>query len=144
MFSDQESDGTTVTVESVNLSEGGFVTIHNESLLDGDAVGSVVGVSEYLAPGNYTNVTVTLFDVPGAAFDEDELTENRTLIAMPHLDTNDNERYDFVSTGGSADTPYVDDTGQPITDSANVTVGGTDDQEPPSPTPENDTATETG
>ncbi|MFC6975125.1 hypothetical protein ACFQL1_11365 [Halomicroarcula sp. GCM10025709] len=121
-FADQTTDGTTVTVESVNVSEGGFVAIHNESLLDGDAVGSVVGVSEYLAPGNYTNVTVTLFDVPGASFNETELTENQTLIAMPHLDTDGNETYDFVSSDGAVDGPYVDDAGQPITDSANVTV----------------------
>ena len=138
-FADQESNGTTVTVESVNVSEGGFVAIHNESLLDGDAVGSVVGVSEYLEPGNYTDVTVTLFDVPGAAFEEDELEANETLIAMPHRDTNANEQYDFVSTGGSADGPYLDD-GQPVTDSANITVEDDNNGEgPPSPFPGNGT-----
>ena len=49
-FSDQTTAGTTVTVDSVNVSEGGFVAIHDSSLLEGNVVGSVIGVSEYLEP----------------------------------------------------------------------------------------------
>ncbi|GAA0507038.1 hypothetical protein SAMN04488066_101257 [Halorubrum aquaticum] len=121
-FSDQTTDGTSVTVDSVNTSDGGFVVIHDDSLLDGEVTGSVIGVSEYLEPGENENVTVTLFDgVPGATFDRTELTENETLIAMPHRDTNGNETYDFVASDGSEDGPYAAD-GSAITDSANVTV----------------------
>jgi len=42
-FDDQMSDGTTVTVESATMSEGGFVAIHDERLLDGKPLESVVG-----------------------------------------------------------------------------------------------------
>ena len=121
-FSDQTTDGTSVTVDSVNVSDGGFVVIHDDSLLEGEVTGSVIGVSEYLEPGETENVTVTLFDgVPGATFDQTELSEDETLIAMPHRDTNANETYDFVATNGSEDGPYVAN-GSAVTDSANVSV----------------------
>jgi hypothetical protein len=120
-FSDQTTDGTTVTVDSVNMTDGGFVTIHDSTLLEGEVLGSVIGVSEFLEPGLNENVTVTLFDVPGAEFDRTALTENETLIAMPHRDTNGNGTYDFLTTDGAEDGPYLDgDT--PVTDAANVTV----------------------
>ncbi|MFO7926618.1 MAG: DUF7282 domain-containing protein [Halobacteriota archaeon] len=120
-FSDQTTDGTTVTVDSVNTTDGGFVTIHDSTLLEGEVLGSVIGVSEFLEPGLNENVTVTLFDVPGAEFDRTALTENETLIAMPHRDTNDNGTYDFVATESAEDGPYFDGD-DPVTDAANVTV----------------------
>ena len=121
-FSDQTTDGTSVTVDSVNMSDGGFVVIHDDSLLEGEVTGSVIGVSEYLEPGETENVSVTLFDgVPGATFNQTELTENQTLIAMPHRDTNANETYDFIATNGSEDGPYVANE-TAITDAANVSV----------------------
>ncbi|QIO21182.1 CARDB domain-containing protein [Haloarcula sp. JP-L23] len=118
---DQSSDGTTVVVTDVSVSEGGYVVIHDSSLLEGNVVGSVIGVSEYLEPGEYDEVTVELFDVSGAGFAEPTLTENQTLIAMPHLETTDDETYDFVASAGDDDGPYVAD-GQPVTDAGNVTV----------------------
>ncbi|MEF8785606.1 MAG: CARDB domain-containing protein [Haloarculaceae archaeon] len=119
-FSDQESDGTSVVVDSATLPEGGFVTIHDSTLLDGNVVGSVIGVSEQLSPGLHENVTVELFTVPGGP-NQTELTESDTLIAMPHLDTNMNGMYDFVISEGMEDGPYVDN-GSAVTDAANVTV----------------------
>jgi len=125
-FEDQTSDGTSVTVENATVPRGGYVTIHNESLLDGDAVGSVVGVSDYLEAGEYDNLTVDLFDVPGADFDESELTENQTLIAMPHEETTGDETYDFVSSNGTDDVPYTDN-GEAVTDDAEITIGNETD-----------------
>jgi hypothetical protein len=157
-FDDQESDGTTVTVQNVTVPSDGYVAIHNDSLLEGDALGSVVGVSEYLEAGEYDNLTVELFDVPGADFNESELTEDQTLIAMPHEETNGDETYDFVSSNGTDDGPFTD-AGQPVTDDALVTVVNdtnetddtvTDDNVTDTPTddnvtdtPEDDTATDT-
>ncbi|OYR49686.1 hypothetical protein DJ73_17435 [Halorubrum sp. Ea1] len=124
-FSDQPTDSTSVTVDSVNMSDGGFVVIHDDSLLEGDVTGSVIGVSEYLEPGETENVSVTLFDgVPGATFNQTALTDNQTLIAMPHRDRNANETYDFVATNGSADGPYLANE-TAVTDAANVTVEST-------------------
>jgi hypothetical protein len=121
-FDNQSSDGTTVTVESITMSKGGFVAIHNTS-------GPVIGVSEYLSAGTHENIEITLFDVLGQDFAEGmALEENQTLIAMPHLDTNGNEKYEFVSSGGSEDGPYTAD-GSAVVDTAFVTAADGADED---------------
>jgi hypothetical protein len=122
-FADQDSDGTTVVVDEVFVSEGGFVTIHDTTLATNPFL-SVVGVSDYLPPGAHEDVEVTLFDVPGLTFDPDERIESQTLIAMPHLDSDGDQTYDFVTTSGDDDGPYLGADG-PVTDAATVTVAGT-------------------
>ena len=122
VFDNQTTDGTTVVVESVTMSEGGFVAVHNTS-------GPVIGVSEYLSAGTHEDVVITLFDVLGQDFAEDmSLEENQTLIAMPHLGTNGNEEYEFVSSGGSEDGPYTAN-GSAVVDPASVTVADEMDTE---------------
>ncbi|WP_442905083.1 DUF7282 domain-containing protein [Haladaptatus sp. ZSTT2] len=113
-FDDQETDGSSVVVSSVTLSEGGFVTIHDATLLDGDAAGSVVGTSEYLDAGTHEDVEVSL---------DSTLEEDQELIAMPHMDSNGNEEYDFVTSEGADDGPYTGEDGNAVTDSAQITIG---------------------
>jgi hypothetical protein len=111
-----------VDIGALTLSDAGFIAIHDASLLDGNVVDSVVGVSAFLEPGSYENVTnIDLFDVPGATTNQTELTEDQVLIAMPHRDTNANLEYDFVSSNGTEDGPYLAD-GEPLTDAANITI----------------------
>jgi len=102
-ISDQESDGSEVVVDSAQLSEGGFIAVHA-----GNASGDVVGNSEYLEAGSHEDVTITL---------DEPMDEDFTAVAMPHLDTNGNEAYDFPD----ADGPYTSN-GTAVTDSANVTI----------------------
>ncbi|MGB9952924.1 DUF7282 domain-containing protein [Haloarcula marismortui] len=117
-INDQESDGSEVVVDSAQLSEGGFIVIHDSTLLDGEVEGSVVGNSEYLEAGSHEDITITL---------DEPMDEDFTAIAMPHLDTNGNEAYDFPG----ADGPYTAN-GSAVTDSANVTVGTEETEtEPP-------------
>ncbi|WP_423743529.1 twin-arginine translocation signal domain-containing protein (plasmid) [Haladaptatus sp. SPP-AMP-3] len=118
---DQTSDGTMVSVGSATLSDGGFVAIHDSSLLDGEVLDSVIGVSNYLDAGSHEDVSVSLFNVPGGEFDMEMMKEDATLIAMPHLDSNGNEEYDFVESGGEADGPYTAD-GEAVVDDAMVSV----------------------
>ncbi|MEF8791083.1 MAG: BGTF surface domain-containing protein, partial [Haloarculaceae archaeon] len=118
-FENQTSMGDEVTVASATLSEGGFVTIHDATLQDGDVFGSVRGTSDYLDNGTSTDIVVTL---------DDPISETQTLIAMPHQDTNGNEAYDFVSSEGAQDGPYTSG-GEAVVDSAQVTY------EEPTPTP---------
>jgi hypothetical protein len=121
-FESQTIDGETVTVESVTVPDGGFVAIHDSSLLDGAVVESVIGVSAYLEPGTHEDVEVTLFEgVDGADFDTDSLEEDDTLIAMPHRDTDGDEEYDFVQNDGGNDGPYTED-GEAVVDDAEATV----------------------
>jgi len=93
-FDDQTSAGETVTVQRVNLSEGGFVAIQNASGSNTDAVR---GHSAYLTPGVHEDVQVTL-DAP--------LSADETLVAQAYTDTNADRRFDFVASGGEKDTVY--------------------------------------
>ena len=112
-ISEQSSDGSTVTVDSATLSQGGFVTIHDGTLLDGEVIGSVRGTSDYLEAGSHSDVEVSLDDPYG---------EDGTAIAMAHLDTNDNEQYDFVDSEGEEDGPYTTDEGDEVIADASLTV----------------------
>ena len=119
-----QDEVSTITVDSGFLPEGGFITIHDGTLQDGATFDSVRESSEYLEEGNFSDVEVELDD-PYVRSDGD----TQTAIAMPHMDTNDNEEYDFVETEGGEDGPYTA-TGDIVTDSASVTF----EQETPTPT----------
>jgi len=112
-FAGQSSDGTTVTVERVDLSEGGFVTVHDASLAAGETFDSVRGTSEYLAAGVHEDVTVEL---------DEPLRETNQLLAMPHVDSDGDEMYDFVESEGGEDGPFLDDAGQIQTAGATASV----------------------
>ena len=45
---------------------------------------------------------------------------------MAHLDTNDNEQYDFVDSEGEEDGPYTTDEGDEVIADASLTVEGGD------------------
>ena len=130
-FEDQAlSSDSTVTVASVTVSEGGFVTIHDDTVGE-DPVGSVVGTSDYLEPGTSRNVEVSVEATPGQHF------------AMPHRDTNGNEAYDFVSSNGAEDAPYTTAAGEIVLDGAQISAPSTPTPTPTeAPTP-TETATET-
>ena len=118
-FSDQTAQdaGTLVIVDSVTLSEGGFIAIH-------DAQGNIVGVSSYLEAGSHSDVRVRL----------DEPVEDRvTLEAMAHKDTDGNMQFGFVATDGAEDGAYTSG-GSPVT--ASATVGLSTPTPTPEPTPE--------
>jgi hypothetical protein len=112
-FPEQESDGETVVVEAVELSEGGFVAIHDERFVAGEPVESVRGVSEYLGPGEHDDVEIDL---------DEPLEEDRQLFAVAHLDTTGSETFDYVDSDGEEDVPYVGIGGVPVTDRGLVTL----------------------
>ncbi|WP_435062542.1 DUF7282 domain-containing protein [Halobaculum sp. EA56] len=121
-FRNQETDGTGVRVAAATLPEGGFVAIHDASLFQGEVLDSVIGVSDALDPGRHHDIHVDLFEgVPGGDFDRDELEDGEPLVAMPHLDTNDNGHYDFVRSQGNQDGPYTTD-GSAVVDLGFVAV----------------------
>jgi len=89
-FDDQTMTGETVTVDSVSLSEGGYVTVRART-----ADGAIVGHSEYLAAGSHEDLRIRL----GSTY-----SEEMELYAVPHLDTDGDERFGY--TGGSVDRTY--------------------------------------
>ncbi|WP_252700479.1 DUF7282 domain-containing protein [Natronosalvus vescus] len=121
---DQTIDGETVTIDDVTLSEGGFVAIHDAGWLEGERVDSVIGVSDYLEPGEHDSVTVTLFaDVPGTEFETDALEAgSHTLFAVPYQDADGDGQFDSVDTDGDQNPQYVRAGGEPIAASFDVTV----------------------
>lgn len=101
-FEDQQSNGTVVTIDEVNLSDGGFVVVS-----DGD---EPVVVSEYLEPGDHENVTI----------ESEEVDLIGQLTATVHQDTTADEEYTYEETDGEEDRPYLED-GYPVSDTATVT-----------------------
>jgi hypothetical protein len=91
-----ESDGTSVTVASATLPVPGFVAIHSD---EGGSPGPVIGVSELLAAGLSTDITITL---------DEPLTASGTVFPMVHVDANGNGVYEFPGV----DVPGVTDTGE--------------------------------
>jgi PGF-CTERM protein len=109
-LSDQTGVGDTVTVDSVTLSEGGFVAVQNVS---GANPGAVRGVSTYLGPGSHQDVTVQL---------EEPVSGDTELVAQAYTDSNADRTFDYVTSGGETDTPYRNSDDNVIgTDSAMVT-----------------------
>ncbi|UPV76309.1 hypothetical protein M0R89_19290 (plasmid) [Halorussus limi] len=111
-FENQTTNGTVVTISQVNLTDGGFVVVHDTSLLNGSVLGSVRGVSEYLEPGTHENVQVRL---------DEPVDESQRLLALAYRDTNDNQSFDFVATQGQEDSAYTVEN-QVVADEATVTV----------------------
>ncbi|MCU4717376.1 type II secretion system F family protein [Halapricum hydrolyticum] len=85
------TDGEQITIESVSMSDGGFVVVSMDTR-DRD----VLGRTEYLPPGTHRNVVIPVDSPPDRAKLE--------VVAIPHLDTNDNRRFDY--DGNETDRPY--------------------------------------
>src|SRR5699024_859074 len=104
-FDDQQLsrvDGSpALTVKNATLPKGGFVVVHNESYEppNGDPFGSAIGISEYLKSGTHQNVEVQL--VIGS------VKSTQKLVSVPYLDTNGNQTYDYVRSGGETDYAYL-------------------------------------
>ncbi|WP_232703459.1 DUF7282 domain-containing protein [Halobacterium wangiae] len=132
---DQNVTGGTFTVDSVFVPEGGYVALHDDSVLDANASAgpeTVVGVSDYLEAGYHEDVNVTLYgDVPGADFGNVTLSDTETVVAVPHVETNQTDAgnatstFDFVTSGGVEDGPDLVD-GELVVDAATVTPDETE------------------
>lgn len=80
-LSAQSGDGSSVTVDEVELSDGGFVSVHT-----GSPNGPIVGSSSYLDSGTHSDVEISL---------DESVEESTTLYVTAHSDTNANEQFDF-------------------------------------------------
>jgi len=118
LFDDQQSDGTTVTVDTVVVPDGGFVAVYDET-------GGFRGASEFLSPGIHEEVSVTLTE---------PLPDDSVLTAVAHRDTNANEMFDFALGPHQFtlnDLPYhLKDPPRLVADKARITVAAE------TPTPE--------
>ena len=117
---DQTLRNNTLVVEKARLPDGGFLVAHNASYQrTGDPLTSVAGASRHLPPGNHTNVTLDLRS--GA------LTRTQVVTVRPSLDTNDNQRYDYVRSDGFQDGGYTTfNRSQIVSETAQVHVASAD------------------
>lgn len=106
--SDQAGEGDSISVDELDLSDGGFVSVHTQS-----ASGPTIGSSSYLEAGTSSDVEVTL---------DEPVSEDTTLYVQVHEDTNGNQAFDFPS----ADDAYTDE-GTPVTASFEYTYEGSSD-----------------
>ncbi|WP_435078394.1 metal-dependent hydrolase [Halococcus sp. AFM35] len=118
----QTIQGDSVTVESARLPDGGFLVIHNESYRQsGGALESAVGVTSHLEAGQHNGVSVPLLQ--GA------VESDQQLIAVPYRDTNNNQRYDYITSDGFRDVAYENRTGNQsviVNDTARAVVSGSE------------------
>ncbi|RQH01356.1 DUF7282 domain-containing protein [Natrarchaeobius oligotrophus] len=119
-FADQESDGESVVVDDVSLSEGGFVAVYDGADVSVDPDG-IRGVSDSLEPGEHEDVEIPL---------DEPLGESGPLVAVVHHDTSGDETFRYAETDGTEDEPYVADGGGPVLDGAFVTL---EEEEPDDP-----------
>lgn len=133
-ISNHETSGETVTVESVSMDDGGFVSIHDRRRFDGEILPSIIGITEYLEAGSHEDVSVPLFTenatAPGPAEgqDEDGLTESQPLIAIPHRDDTDSGEFDGDDSA-YAEGPKTLGEIPVVNDIATVYVEGDDEEE---------------
>jgi hypothetical protein len=132
-FSDQVTDGTYVIVDEVAITtpEGGFVSIHiarpeegvadvgfinPEDGLSQNAAATIIGYSEWLEPGVHENVCVPIFEdteLDAVPEDMDRLEEPTVLVSLAHVDSNENQEWDFYDEGdedpayGFTETPQM-------------------------------------
>jgi membrane-bound metal-dependent hydrolase YbcI (DUF457 family) len=108
VFNDQQVRQNTLTVKNATLPKGGFVVVHEGyQPPNGDPLGSAIGLSGYLKSGTHRNVTVTVLN--------GSINKTQTITAVPYLDTNGNQSYDYVTSGGEADVAYLNRTGSQAT-----------------------------
>ncbi len=120
-FSDQtvanNDHGPTVTVDRLEMDEGGYQSIHRYSRfqfadgedpedydvpipdeLDDPICESLIGITKYLEPGVHTDLEVPLFrsDSPAVELGAEEvgpLDESQVMIAIPHYNTTDEDTF---------------------------------------------------
>jgi len=103
------SDGERVSnIDSVELSEGGFVAVYDDS--SGDGIdGQLLGHTGYLPPGTHNNLIIPLTD--------GEITETTDVRIVVHRDTDGDGRFGYTppfrAGTGQIDRPY-----EPLSDGA--------------------------
>lgn len=122
VFAEQTIDGTSLTIESATLPEGGFISVQKPSLA-GEEWGRqheldyfelvVLGATEYLEPGTHENVELESFQ---------QLEESNRYQVMLHPDTNGSESFDFIDSKGEEDFGYFFLANNPVVGDAYLTI----------------------
>ena len=129
-FPNQTTNGSTVTVGPVTLPEGGYVGVHRGPYNDSNATESVIGATDYLEPGSYTNVTVPVSSDDSGLNATTTQDRSVRLSAAAYTDSDGDREFQYVPSNGSEDQPYTDDG--PVNDLGVVTIEAPDTTVTPS------------
>lgn len=112
----QQLTNNTLVVSQARLPDGGFIVAHNASLRNGgDPLNTAIGSSAYLSPGQHSNINI---QIP-----EDTLDESQIVTFRAARDTDSNQEYSFVSSGGFDDVAYTNQDGSTaISSSARIRI----------------------
>jgi hypothetical protein len=112
------------------------VSIPDRRRFEGKILPSIIGITDFLEPGQHNNVEVPLFTVnataPGPVEGQDQngLTESQPLIAILHRDANDSGAFNGEPNPDPAyKGPGTLDALGAVNDIATVFVEGADQQE---------------
>ncbi len=132
IFRNQTTNGSVVTIERVTLPDNGFIGVHTGGYATGPAPAeySIIAVSRNLPAGTHRNVTIDISHAPptnAPGLNLTQLNTSQTLAVVVYRDSDDDHRFDFVSSFGENDTAFTEN-GSVVSDSARVRV--------PSPPPQ--------
>jgi|AntDeeMetagen134_2_1112570.scaffolds.fasta_scaffold04479_1 hypothetical protein len=136
-FPNGTMDDSTVAVGPVTLPEGGYVGLHRGPYNVSNATRSAIGATEYLEPGSYTNVTITVSS-DDAGLNATTANRGVRLSAAAYRDSDGDREFQYIPSIANEDEPYTDDG--PVNASAVITVDAPDEATPSG----NTTATPTG
>lgn len=117
VLTNQTTNGTTITVASVTLPDGGYVGILQGTYNESNATERVIGATEYLEPGTYQNVTIAI----GATVQNGSAIATGPVSAVVYTDSDGDRQFQYVPSGGVEDQPYTEN-GTTVAASAFVTV----------------------
>lgn len=148
-LSDHEIDGASVVVDRIELSLGGYVSIHDvrrrlyHEDIEENGIGSqeaisdsFIGLTDYLEPGKHYNVEIPLFDqspwdLPGESPqgpDVNRLEESQPVLPIPHIPS-DAPEFQLGEDGAYTEGPRTLEGLPVIHDIGTVYVEGASEEE---------------
>lgn len=110
---ENETTPSRVSLSSVSLPANGFIVVHNESYSPASPQSdSIIGRTQYVRGGNYTDVVIDLYNDSDRKFNRSQTTSTRQVSVLVYNDSNGDSTFDL-----GEDTPYQNSSGYPISDS---------------------------
>lgn len=140
VFENQTTNGSQVTVRSVTLPSSGFIVLDSTGPgEEGVLEESTIAVSQRLSAGTHQNVAIPVnHSPPGGVVNQTTLNNTGTYEALLYQDSNNNSRFEFITSGRSTDRPFVVGTGSNAhlaSDGARIIVEGSRGDPNATPTP---------
>jgi hypothetical protein len=134
-LSNQTTNGSRVRVKSATLPNGGFVVLTNDPYSEiGLLEESIIAVSKPLSPGTHHNITLRVRrSPPGGYINRTTLDTTSDYAVGLHRDTNNNSRFEYITSSGTNDTAYLTGSGTErryASNAATITIPGSNTPTP--------------